>query len=89
VAINVLMKAQGKIIFLPKFNVDQILEFLPKATSMMEVPTFYTRLLSDGRFTKNLTKHMRLFVSGSARLLSETHCAFQTRTGHRILERYA
>jgi malonyl-CoA/methylmalonyl-CoA synthetase len=88
VAINVLMKAQGKIIFLPKFNVDQILEFLPKATSMMGVPTFYTRLLSDGRFTKNLTKHMRLFVSGSAPLLSETHRAFETRTGHRILERY-
>ena len=88
VAINVLMKAQGKIIFLPKFNVDQILEFLPKANSMMGVPTFYTRLLSDGRFTKNLTKHMRLFVSGSAPLLSETHRAFETRTGHRILERY-
>jgi malonyl-CoA/methylmalonyl-CoA synthetase len=88
VAINVLMKAQGKIIFLPKFNVDQILEFLPKATSMMGVPTFYTRLLSDGRFTRNLTKHMRLFVSGSAPLLSETHRAFETRTGHRILERY-
>jgi malonyl-CoA/methylmalonyl-CoA synthetase len=88
VAINVLMKAQGKIIFLPKFNVDQILEFLPKANSMMGVPTFYTRLLSDGRFTRNLTKHMRLFVSGSAPLLSETHRAFETRTGHRILERY-
>ncbi|CAI8225172.1 Long-chain-fatty-acid--CoA ligase [marine metagenome] len=88
VAINVLMKAQGKIIFLPKFNVDQILEFLPKATSMMGVPTFYTRLLSEDRFTQNLTKHMRLFISGSAPLLSETHRTFELRTGHRILERY-
>ncbi|MDT2084764.1 MAG: malonyl-CoA synthase [Planktomarina sp.] len=88
VAINVLLRAQGKIIFLPKFSVDQIIEFLPKATSMMGVPTFYTRLLSDVRFTKNLTKHMRLFVSGSAPLLSETHRTFETRTGHRILERY-
>ena len=88
VAINVLLRAQGKMIFLPKFSVDQIIKFLPKATSMMGVPTFYTRLLSDGRFTKNLTKHMRLFVSGSAPLLSETHRAFETRTGHRILERY-
>ena len=81
-------RAKGKMIFLPKFSVDQIIKFLPKATSMMGVPTFYTRLLSDGRFTKNLTKHMRLFVSGSAPLLSETHRAFETRTGHRILERY-
>jgi malonyl-CoA/methylmalonyl-CoA synthetase len=31
---------------------------------------------------------MRLFVSGSAPLLAETHERFEARTGHRILERY-
>lgn len=31
---------------------------------------------------------MRLFVSGSAPLLAETHIEFENRTGHRILERY-
>ncbi len=31
---------------------------------------------------------MRLFVSGSAPLLAETHAEFEKRTGHRILERY-
>jgi malonyl-CoA/methylmalonyl-CoA synthetase len=31
---------------------------------------------------------MRLFVSGSAPLLAETHHAFETLTGHAILERY-
>jgi malonyl-CoA/methylmalonyl-CoA synthetase len=31
---------------------------------------------------------MRLFVSGSAPLLAETHAAFEQRTGQRILERY-
>ena len=31
---------------------------------------------------------MRLFVSGSAPLLAETHVQFEERTGHRILERY-
>jgi malonyl-CoA/methylmalonyl-CoA synthetase len=61
---------------------------LPKATAMMGVPTFYTRLLSDARFTPDLTLHMRLFISGSAPLLAETHVEFETRTGHRILERY-
>ena len=31
---------------------------------------------------------MRLFVSGSAPLLAETHREWQARTGHAILERY-
>ena len=31
---------------------------------------------------------MRLFISGSAPLLAETHKQFEQRTGHRILERY-
>jgi malonyl-CoA/methylmalonyl-CoA synthetase len=31
---------------------------------------------------------MRLFVSGSAPLLAETHREFEERSGHRILERY-
>ena len=55
---------------------------------MMGVPTFYTRLLDDPAFTGELTRHMRLFVSGSAPLLAETHIQFENRTGHRILERY-
>jgi malonyl-CoA/methylmalonyl-CoA synthetase len=55
---------------------------------MMGVPTFYTRLLEDDRFTADLARNMRLFISGSAPLLAETHQAFKDRTGHRILERY-
>ncbi|MEM9127152.1 MAG: AMP-binding protein, partial [Pseudomonadota bacterium] len=35
-----------------------------------------------------VTRHMRLFISGSAPLLAETHARFEARTGHRILERY-
>ena len=75
-------------IFLPKFDLDDIIEHLPNSTAIMGVPTFHTRLLSDSRFTKELVQHMRLFVSGSAPLLSETHIQFENRTGHRILERY-
>ena len=55
---------------------------------MMGVPTFYTRLLDDARFDHALTASMRLFISGSAPLLADTHVAFEERTGHRILERY-
>ena len=82
------MLSGSSMIFLPKFNLDQIISEMPRATTMMGVPTFYTRLLSDVRFTKDLANHMRLFVSGSAPLLAATHVQFEERTGHRILERY-
>ncbi len=88
VATNVMLAAGGSMIFLPKFDQDHIIEWLPQATTMMGVPTFYTRLLGDERFTKDLVDHMRLFISGSAPLLAETHKLFEARTGHRILERY-
>jgi len=83
-----LMAAGGSMIFLNRFNADEVIEWLPKATSMMGVPTFYTRLLDHPGFTRGLVGHMRLFTSGSAPLLAETHRQFEERTGHRILERY-
>lgn len=88
VATNVTLLAGGAMIFMPKFDQDAVIGALPDATSMMGVPTFYTRLLDDDRFTRNLVGHMRLFISGSAPLLAETHERFAVRTGHRILERY-
>ncbi|MDU8946553.1 malonate--CoA ligase [Ovoidimarina sediminis] len=88
VATNVTLASGGAMIFLPKFDLDQMIALMPKATAMMGVPTFYTRLLEDPRFTRELATHMRLFVSGSAPLLAETHIQFERRTGHRILERY-
>ena len=88
VATNVALAAGAKMIFEPSFNVDRIINLLPSATTLMGVPTFYTRLLGDERFDRELTRHMRLFISGSAPLLAETHVQFEARTGHRILERY-
>ena len=88
VATNIILLAKASMIFLPKFSADMVIDALPKASSMMGVPTFYTRLLDDPRLTPDLTRHMRLFISGSAPLLAETHIQFESRTGHRILERY-
>ncbi len=88
VATNTVLVSGASMIFLPGFSNDQVIEYLPKATAMMGVPTFYTRLLDDQRFNRDLVQHMRLFVSGSAPLLAETHQQFEERTGHRILERY-
>jgi len=88
VASNVTLLAGGSMIFLNKFDLDEVVESLPRATTMMGVPTFYVRLLEDKRLTSEFTKHMRLFISGSAPLLSETHIRFLKLTGHHILERY-
>ena len=75
-------------IFLPKFSAADALAWMPKASSMMGVPTFYTRLLDAPEFTREAASHMRLFISGSAPLLAETHIQFEERTGKMILERY-
>jgi malonyl-CoA/methylmalonyl-CoA synthetase len=83
-----LLMAGGSMLFLPKFDPDDVLALLPRATVMMGVPTFYTRLLQHPGLTKAATAHMRLFVSGSAPMLSETHQEWHERTGHSILERY-
>ncbi|MEL6977250.1 MAG: malonyl-CoA synthase [Pseudomonadota bacterium] len=88
VATNVTLAAGGSMIFLPKFDIEAVMSALPHATTMMGVPTFYTRLLDDPRFSRDAAAHMRLFISGSAPLLAQTHEAFEARTGHRILERY-
>jgi len=87
-ATNTLLVAGGSMIFLPRFNAERVFAALPSATAMMGVPTYYTRLLADVRLDQAVTAHMRLFISGSAPLLAETHRAWQARTGHAILERY-
>ncbi len=88
VATNVTLMAGASMIYLPRFDIDEVLRLLPEATTMMGVPTFYSRLLSRPDFTRDLVGHIRLFVSGSAPLSAETHRAFEERTGHAILERY-
>lgn len=78
----------SKMLFLPKFDVAEVLRLLPHATVMMGVPTFYTRLLASSDFGVDTCANVRLFVSGSAPLLEETFHDFSQRTGHTILERY-
>jgi len=88
VAINTTLIAGGSLLFLSRFDADEVVAMMPRSSVMMGVPTFYTRLLDNSNFTAKQAKGMRLFVSGSAPLLEETHQAFRTRTGKAILERY-
>jgi malonyl-CoA/methylmalonyl-CoA synthetase len=78
----------AKLLWHRKFDTKLVLRDLPRATVMMGVPTFYTRLLAEPAFTAALCDNVRLFVSGSAPLLLDTFKEFQTRTGNTILERY-
>ena len=87
VATNVALISGARIDFHAGFDADAIVAAMPEATTMMGVPTFYTRLLEHPGLS-DASRNMRLFVSGSAPLLSATHDAWRDATGHAILERY-
>jgi malonyl-CoA/methylmalonyl-CoA synthetase len=88
VAVNVALLGGATMIFQNRFDPDAVLRAMPEATSLMGVPTFYARLLDHSGLTREVCANMRLFVSGSAPLLAETHAAWRKRTGFSILERY-
>ena len=88
VASHSVLMAGASMIFLPRFEAREVIAQLPRATVMMGVPTFYTRLLAEPGLTRESAAHMRLFISGSAPLSPEHARAFTARTGHAILERY-
>ncbi len=88
VACNTALLAGARLLFLPRFDAAEALEALPRATVMMGVPTYYTRLLAQDGLSAARCAGLRLFVSGSAPLLEQTFYDFEARTGHRILERY-
>lgn len=88
VAINTTLLNASKLIFLARYDANEVIKLLPRATIMMGVPTFYTRLLSSPVFNRNVCRNVRLFISGSAPLNVYVFEAFYNRTGHKILERY-
>ena len=71
-----------------RFDASDVARDIKRSTVLMGVPTYYVRLLGEPDFSREACCSMRLFVSGSAPLLAETHYQFEQRTGHRILERY-
>jgi malonyl-CoA/methylmalonyl-CoA synthetase len=88
VAINTVLASKASLLLAAKFDAAQALEHFSQASVYMGVPTHYTRLLQQPGLNRDTTATMRLFVSGSAPLLAETHGEFLRRTGHVILERY-
>ena len=87
VATNTVLAAGAAMLFLPRFDAATVVRHLPRSTTLMGVPTFYVRLLAESGLA-DAVRDVRLFTSGSAPLLPETHEAFTRLTGHAILERY-
>jgi len=87
-AVNTVLASASSLLFFEKFDASETVSHLARATVFMGVPTQYTRQLLHAGLNRETTAHMRLFVSGSAPLLAETHAEFLRRTGHAILERY-
>ncbi len=88
VASHTALLAGARLLFQAKFEPEAVLDAMTGASVLMGVPTFYTRLLAHPGLDRAAASGMRLFISGSAPLLAQTHEAFAARTGHRILERY-
>ncbi len=88
VATNVALLAGASVHFLPGFDGDAILAAMPRATALMGVPTFYTRLLDYPGLTREAAANMRIFISGSAPMLVDTHEKWRDITGHTVVERY-
>ena len=88
VALHCAFLSGAPMVWLSKFADAEVIAGLARATVMMGVPTFYTRLLANPAFTRERAAHMRLFICGSAPLLESTFAEFEARTGMRILERY-
>ncbi len=88
VAVHCALLSGATMIFLQKFDPAVAIRQMANASVLMGVPTFYTRLLGDPGFTRDVAAKMRLFVAGSAPLSADTFRAFEERSGHRVLERY-
>ena len=88
VALHCVLLTGTEALFLPRFEPEPVMHEMADATVMMGVPTFYTRLLDHPGFTAAACAGMRLFISGSAPLTEQTFKAWESLTGHRILERY-
>ena len=88
VAMHCALMSRARVLLLHQFDAAQVCSLLPRATVLMGVPTYYTRLLAQQRFGADICQGIRLFACGSAPLLPDTFEQFRRRTGHTILERY-
>ncbi|MCH7788171.1 MAG: AMP-binding protein [Acidobacteria bacterium] len=88
VALNCALLSGCAMVFLPRFDANEVIAAMEDATVFMGVPTHYTRMLAEESLGEGSCANMRLFISGSAPMSEGTHQAFTARTGRHIVERY-
>lgn len=88
VAIHGALLSGSQMLWHSRFDPALVLHDMARATVLMGVPTFYTRLLALPGLNAQVCARMRLFISGSAPMLVDTFESWQQRTGHTVLERY-
>ncbi len=88
IAANTALVAGAQMIFTKRFDIDEVIRYLPEATVFMGVPTMYMRLLKHPDFSEAACHNLRLAISGSAPIMRETLDAFREKSGCSILERY-
>lgn len=88
VACHSVLFGGSRMIYMNAFDAARVAALLPRASVMMGVPTYYTRLLNYPDFSQAACTNMRLFISGSAPLHEKIFADFRACTGHTILERY-
>ena len=88
VAIHGALLSGSQMLWHSRFDPARVLHDMARATVLMGVPTFYTRLLALPALNPASCASMRLFISGSAPMLVDTFERWQERTGHTVLERY-
>ena len=88
VAIHGALLSGSQMCWHSRFDPARVLADMSRATVLMGVPTFYTRLLALPGLNKSACAGMRLFFSGSAPMLVDTFAQWKERTGHTVLERY-
>ena len=80
--------AGAKMLWFNKFEPRATIAQLARASVFMGVPTLYVRMLAEPALNRAACASMRVFIAGSAPLLTETLEAWRERTGHTIVERY-
>ena len=86
ISLNAVLLSGANLIATPKFSVEEVMNYLERATIFMGVPTYYHRMLNHPMLKKIDYSKIRLFISGSAPLSETILAQFKSLTGHTILE---
>jgi malonyl-CoA/methylmalonyl-CoA synthetase len=87
-ALNIALYSGSRLLLLRSNSLQKIVAYMPQATVYMGTPLAYQRLCLLEGFDSTATRHVRLFISGTAPLSENVFHAFLKRTSKKIIDRY-